>query len=374
MKKYFILILFLYAFGGCTEEKIAFNGQKDYAQHITELQSKYIYAESKDFPNNTQLSLAIMKDGTTKFYGVKRENDTIFTIDNHDGVFEIGSISKVFTATLLADMVVNNQLGLDDNINDYLEWPLKDGVEITFKQLSNHTSGLPRLPSNLLPDSVDLQNPYKDYDENKLKQYLTKHLVLNQNPGEKSEYSNLGVGLLGFILSEIDSTSYEILLQTKICTKYDMASTTTDRNSIKNKLVRGLDTDGNETPNWDLNVLMGAGGIVSSVTDLSKFAQAQFNDSNQAMALTRKPSFSLETNKSEMGLGWAIIRNQHGISFMHSGGTGGYRSNIVLDVANKNGIIILSNLSAFHKQNMNIDNLGKRLMETLKNLESTAQQ
>lgn len=374
MKKYFILILLLFNIAGCTHEKVAFDGQKDFDKNITDIQSKYIFAESKDFPNNTQLSLAIIKDGTTKFYGVKRENDTIFTINNHDGVFEIGSISKVFTATLLADMVVNNQLGLDDNINDYLEWPLKDGVEITFKQLSNHTSGLPRLPSNLLPDSVDLQNPYKDYDENKLKQYLTKHLVLNQNPGEKSEYSNLGVGLLGFILSEIDSTSYEILLQTKICTKYDMASTTTDRNSIKNKLVRGLDTDGNETPNWDLNVLMGAGGIVSSVTDLSKFAQAQFNDSNQAMALTRKPTFSLETNKSEMGLGWAIIRNQHGISFMHSGGTGGYRSNIVLDVANKNGIIILSNLSAFHKQNMNIDNLGKRLMETLKNLDPVPQQ
>ena len=373
-KKYFILILFLYAFSGCTDEKVAFNGQKDYAQHITELQSKYIFAETKEFPNNTQLSFAIIKDGITKFYGVKRENDTIFTVDNHDNVFEIGSISKVFTATLLADLVVNNQLDLDDNINDYLEWPLKDGVEITFKQLSNHTSGLPRLPTNLLPDSMDLQNPYKDYDENKLKHYLTQELQLNQNPGEKSEYSNLGVGLLGFILSEIDSTSYENLLQTKICSKYKMGHTTTNRNLIKAQLINGLDVNGKETPNWDLNVLMGAGGILSSVADLSKFAQAQFNDSNQASALTREPTFNFQANKADMGLGWAIIRNQHGTRFMHSGGTGGYRSNIVLDIANKNGIIILSNLSAFHKNNMNIDNLGERLMGTLKKSNLIAQQ
>lgn len=374
MKKFLSIILLLCIACGSSKRKVAVNGQKDFDQSISDIQSKNIFAESKDFPNNTQLSFAIIKDGTTKFYGVKRENDTIFTVDNHDNVFEIGSISKVFTATLLADLVVTNQLGLDDNINDYLEWPLKGDVKITFKQLSNHTSGLPRVPTNLLPDSVDLQNPYKDYDERKLKQYITQDLQLNQNPGQKSEYSNLGVGLLGFILSEIDSTSYENLLQTKICTKYDMASTTTYRSRIMNKLVRGLDADGNQTSNWDLNVLMGAGGILSSVADLSKFAQAQFKDSNQVLALTRKPTFTLQANKADMGLGWAIIRNQHGIRFIHSGGTGGYRSNIVLDIANKNGVIILSNISAGHKNSMNIDNLGTRLMETLEKSDSIAQQ
>ncbi|WP_157943705.1 MULTISPECIES: serine hydrolase domain-containing protein [Arenibacter] len=366
MKKYFILILLLITVGGCTQEKVAINGQKDFDQSITELQSKNIYAEAKDFPNNTQLSFAIIKNGTTKFYGIERKNDTIFTVDNHDGVFEIGSISKVFTASLLANLVVNNQLGLDDNINDHLEWPLKDGVALTFKQLSNHTSGLPRLPTNLFPDSVDMQNPYKDYDENKLKHYLTKELQLNQNPGEKSEYSNLGVGLLGFVLSEIERTSYENLLQTKICTKYQMTNTTTNRSLISNKLVKGLDITGKETPNWDLNVLAGAGGILSSVADLSKFAGAQFNDSNQALALTRKPTFNLQVNKADMGLGWAIKKNPGEEHVMHSGGTGGYRSNMVLDIANKNGVIILSNISAFHKNSMNIDNLGKRLMGTLK--------
>ena len=373
MKKYLPIVLLL-LISGCNKAKVAFNGQKDYAPNITEVQSQNIFAETKDFPNNTQLAIAIIHNGTTKFYGIKRVNDTILTIDNHDNVFEIGSISKVFTATLLADMVVNNQLGLDDNINDYLEWPLKGGVKITFKQLSNHTSGLPRLPTNLLLDSVDLENPYKDYDDLKLKQYLTQDLQLSQNPGEKSEYSNLGVGLLGYVLSEIDSTSYENLLQTKILTKYNMTGTTSNRRLISNQLVKGLDAQGNETPNWDLNVLVGAGGILSSVTDLSRFALAQFNDSDQVLALTRKPTFNLQANKADIGLGWFIQKKIEEDWIMHSGGTGGYRSHMVLDIANKNGVIILSNISAAHKNSMNIDNLGTRLMGTLKKSHLTDQQ
>lgn len=373
MKKYISLVLLLIV-SGCNKVKVAVDGQKDYAQHITELQAKYIFAETKEFPNNTQLAIAILQNGTTNFYGIKREYDTIFPIDNHDSVFEIGSISKVFTATLLADMVVNNQLGLDDNINDYLEWPLKGDVKITFKQLSNHTSGLPRLPTNLPLDSVDLQNPYKDYDEQKLKHYLTQDLQLNQNPGEKSEYSNLGVGMLGFMLSKIDGTSYENLLQSKICTKYNLGRTTTDRDQIRSKLIKGLDENGNETPNWDLNVLVGAGGILSSVADLSKFAHAQFNDTDQILLLTRKATFNLDSNKAEMGLGWAIQKDIGEKLILHSGGTGGYRSNIVLNMSDQNGVIILSNLSAFHKNNMNIDNLGIRLLKTLDKSNSIVQQ
>ncbi|MCK0188730.1 serine hydrolase domain-containing protein [Arenibacter sp. F20364] len=369
MKNNFICILLFLITCGCGKVKIAVNGQKDYTPYLTEPQSKYIFAESKDFPNNTQLALAMIKDGKAQFYGIKRENDTIISLDNRESVFEIGSISKVFTATLLADLVVKQRLNLDDNIDNYLNWPLKDDVKITFKQLSNHTSGLPRLPSNLLPDSVDLQNPYKDYDERKLKQYMSEDLELHQNPGEKFEYSNLGVGLLGFILSEIDSTSYEDLLQAKICTQYYMDHTTTDRKKIADKLVIGLGPNGNVTPNWDLNVLVGAGGIVSSVSDLSKFALAQFNNSNQVLALTRKSTFTTQENKSGIGLGWAIKTDLGKKSFSHSGGTGGYRSFLIIDIENKNGVIILSNISAAHKNSMNIDNLGTRLIESLKNTE-----
>ena len=152
-----------------------------------------------------------------------------------------------------------------------------------------------------------------------------------------------------------------------------MTGTSSNRRLISNQLVKGLDAQGNETPNWDLNVLVGAGGIVSSVIDLSRFALAQFNDSDQILALTRKPTFTLQANKAHMGLGWAIKNNTGEEWITHSGGTGGYRSFITIDMTNRTGVIILSNLSAFHKKNMNIDNLGIRLLGTLKKSHLMAQ-
>ena len=151
-------------------------------------------------------------------------------------------------------------------------------IEITFRQLANHTSGLPRLPSNLNFFSIDPQNPYKDYDKKKLEEYLSTKMELEYKG--RFEYSNLGVGLLGFVLSEIEETTFEDLLQSRIFSKYQMTSSTTDRTSVRNALVAGLNSKGNVTPNWDLNVLVGAGGILSSVSDLSKFATAQFDNVN----------------------------------------------------------------------------------------------
>ena len=92
------------------------------------------------------------------------------------------------------------------------------------------------------------------------------------------------------------------------------------------------------------------------------------------MALTRKPTFNIQANKADMGLGWFIQKKIEEEWIMHNGGTGGYRSNMVLDIANKNGVIILSNISAAHKNSMNIDNLGTRLMGTLKKSHLMAQQ
>jgi CubicO group peptidase (beta-lactamase class C family) len=365
MKKYLVVMLLLFASSGCSQFGVAVDAQDGYDEVITEQQSRLIYAESKDFPNQTQLSIAIIEGGVTKFYGVKRENDTLITVVNHESIFEIGSISKVFTATLLADFVMNQKLQLDHQIKDYLGWPLKDEVGITFKQLANHTSGLPRLPSNLILDSVDLLNPYKEYGEEKLRKYITEDLRLHRNPGEKFEYSNLGMGLLGYILSQMDTMAYENLLQARILGKYQMTATTTDRSKLGDKIVKGLNAYGFETPNWDLNVLVGAGGILSSVNDLSKFVYAQFDEKDTVLAMTRNPNIATGHQNMSVALGWMIRRKPNGIRLWHSGGTGGYSSSMMVDLTNDNAVIILSNVSGFNKKAGNIDTLCNRLIDTL---------
>jgi CubicO group peptidase (beta-lactamase class C family) len=318
----------------------------------------------KMFPANTEFSIAIIKNGVVQYFGVRREADNLVTVVNHDRVFEIGSISKVFTSTLLAELVTTGKLSLDNDIGTGLDLTLKDNAKIAFSQLANHTSGLPRLPTNLNLFGVDPANPYRDYDELKLREYLANDLKTTQAPGTKYEYSNLAAGLLGYIITRIDKKSYEEVLQEKILKKYGMSSSTTIRSNIQDKLVKGRNPFGNEVPNWDLNVLVGAGGILSSAEDLSKFALAQFDDANAAMKLTRKETFKVNETMS-MGLGWHIIRRDGKEYFNHNGGTGGYRSSMTIDSKSKNGVIILSNVSAFHQQSGKIDVLCTALMKTV---------
>ena len=353
-------------FASCSNgQTIAKNGIDVSTIKIDKGQSELIFANSKSFPNNTQLSIALIKNGNVDFIGIERIADTIKLTENSKSAFEIGSITKVFTATLLSNLVSEQKLKLDDHIQDYLDFKINIKKEITFQELANHTSGLPRLPSNLNLLSVDRDNPYKDYDKEKLTEYLISEVKLKQDPGIKYEYSNLGAGILGFELAMISNSSYENLLQERIFKKYEMEHTTSKKEGLKSKLVRGLKPNGTKTSNWDFDALAGGGSIISTVEDLSKFALAQFNRQNSELALTHKPTFKVNDNMS-IGLGWHILKRKSGVELIwHNGGTGGYTSSMALDLENQHGVIILSNVSAFNRKMGNIDQLCFSLMESL---------
>ena len=366
MKKYLSIIFLSLFCNYLNGQTVAVkNNQEIEKNDVTKAQSDLIFEKVKVFPDKTQLSIAFIKDGKPRFYGIEKENGIIRSVENHRDVFEIGSISKVFTATLLTGLVIDKKLELDNNINDYLDYPLKNDQKITFKELANHTSGLPRLPTNLNLALADPDNPYKGYDENKLREYLTENLELSKRAEKKSEYSNLGVGLLGYTLSQIENKGYQDLLEDRVFSKYKMTNSTTNKNDINTKLVKGLNPYGEETSNWDLDILVGAGGILSTAEDLSKFAIAQFNDSNSELSMTRAKTFEVVEN-IDIGLGWAIIKKESGNDWhWHNGGTGGYTSSMTIDTMNRNGVVILSNVSAFSQHMGNIDQLCFELIETL---------
>ncbi len=362
-----VILVFLFTGGITSCSDIAFDGQEYDRSIITEAQLKSIYRECQDLPNNTQVAISLIDNGRVKFYGIRRLDDTLYTVDNSEAVFEVGSISKVFTATLLADLVLQGKIRLEDTVNNYLNISFKDSITLTFQRLANHTSGLPRMPSNISYLKVDLQNPYKDYGESKLEEYLTREMELEE-PG-KYRYSNLGACLLGFTLSKITEASYEDLLQSRIFSKYQMTSSTSDKSLVSSKLVKGLNKKGETTSNWDLNVFVGAGGVLSSVSDLSKFAVAQFDKSNEALALTRKSTYQGYQRGSPIGvgLGWVIKEKMGREMVWHNGATGGYSAFMQVDVDNRNAVIILTNISGFSGKKANMDALGDRLMDSLEN-------
>lgn len=335
------------------------NALSNYPIDVAEI----IFAKTKDFPNKTQLSIAVIQKGETNYYGIIKENDTIKPTTNQNKIFEIGSITKVFTSTVFASLVEDEKLKLTDEINAFYSFPFKDKTKITFQSLANHTSGLPRLPENF--DLSNETNPYKNYGKKEVEDYLKTLLKLENEPSKISSYSNLGAGLLGYTLGLLQKTSFQKILQKRVFDKYKMTNSYTSSQKLDDKLVKGLDENGEVVSNWDFDVLFGGGGILSSTEDLVKFANAQFNPKNKELALTRKPTFDVNESM-KIGLGWHILKTENGFNWVwHNGGTGGYSSSMVLDAEKKNGVIILSNVSAFNTKMENIDNLCFELMKQI---------
>ena len=195
---------------------------------------------------------------------------------NGDTVFEIGSITKVFTALLLEDMAQRGEVKLDDPIAKYLpegvKAPQRNGKEITLAELATHTSGLPRMPNNFSPK--DAANPYADYSADKLYAFLNSY-QLPRDPGEKWEYSNLATGLLGHLLSLVAGKDYETLVVSRIAPPLGMASTRiTLTPEMKERMAAGYNASLEPARLWDFLALAGAGALRSTANDLITFLAA----------------------------------------------------------------------------------------------------
>jgi CubicO group peptidase (beta-lactamase class C family) len=276
-------------------------------------------------------------------------------IQNSDSVFEIGSITKTFTGTMLAKMVYDGTVDADDPVKKFLPVRLRqsslDGIEITLAHLANHTSGLPFEPGNVRDNKdhpFDPYIPYRYYDTTMLYDYLSNQLALQSTPGEKRSYSNLGGGLLGHILTLISEKSYEELLFETICGPLGMRSTfVTSTGERVRLIVRGRDPRGQILPldGGDCGALTGAGGIKSSVQDLVKYLKANMRDTTY-LYLAQKATKRFDEHFTG-GLGWATYSDRGKNHVGAFGGTGGFTSGVIFERNERVGLVVLTNVSAF---------------------------
>jgi serine-type D-Ala-D-Ala carboxypeptidase/endopeptidase len=284
---------------------------------------------------------------------------------NRDTVFEIGSMTKVFTSLLLAEMVQRGEVALTDPVAKYLpagvKMPERGGKQITLVDLSTHTSGLPRLPDNLKPK--DPNNPYGDYSVEQLYQFLSSY-QLTRDIGSKYEYSNLGGGLLGHVLALRAGMSYEQLVQTRILGPLAMKSTAiTLSPDMKTRLAVGHDQSLNSTANWDLPTLAGAGALRSTANDMLDFLAANlgYTKTTLASAMAAQLAIRRPTGSPglEIALGWHVLASHGHEIVWHNGGTGGYRSYMAYDLKRRIGVVVLSNTSTM----VGVDDIGLHLMD-----------
>jgi serine-type D-Ala-D-Ala carboxypeptidase/endopeptidase len=272
---------------------------------------------------------------------------------NGDTVYEIGSITKTFTATLLAAAVRAGQVKLETPVKEILpdfKIPSRDGKEINLGDLATQHSGLPRLPSNLL--GQDPSNPYADYDAAKLKTFLGGY-DLPRDPGGAYEYSNLGFGLLGYALAQLDHTSYGALTRKEILSPLGMSMSGTELTpAMRAHLAPGHDDKGKAAKTWDFDALAGAGALRSTANDMLRYLKANMgiDPSPLAVAMTSAQQ-PLSTMNQDVRIGLAWMTTGKGIVW-HNGGTGGYRSFIGFLPAARRGVVILSNTA------LDLDDLG----------------
>ena len=455
---------------------------------LTKNQKDLIFNQAKFFPDQTQISIGFIENGEVRYFGLVRDNDSINPLDNRKNLFEIGSITKVFTSNILAISVLENRIRLEDNINEYLNLEVKNDIKISFKSLANHSSGLPRMPPNFEAEKLDTvntvrvrhilipykgsvqsspdiirskesakqkatsllgliegnrsdfanyvnlssdkdisdengeiefsyfdgfvpefrdfafdnvvgslglietrfgyhiieilskgdsqkvvnvrsleDNPYKFYDKRDLEFYLENLLKLHETGTGNYLYSNLGVGVLGYTLSEIYDLSYEKMFEKYIFLNYKMDNTNFGNEGVKKDLVVGRDSNGYTVSNWDFAALAPAGGLLSNVEDLSKYVLAQFRGSNPEFDLIRGKTLRIDDQR-DMGLGWHIINSMESSDklYAHGGGTGGYTSSMLVDLKNQIGIVILSNVSSFNPNQNKIERLSYDLIKDMR--------
>ncbi len=262
---------------------------------------------------------------------------------NESAQFEIGSITKAFTNLLLAELVTRGKLDYDTTIADVmtdLEFENPDIGRITLLELATHTSGLPRLPANMiLSDNAD---PYADYDTAALRTGLQ-----SARPGQELSktyaYSNFGMGLLGHLLGIVEGGGYVKALKTHVLMPLGMETANFEDGEA---LVPGHHA-GQRTSNWHLNALAGAGGLRASGLELARVFRPWLTEGTNALhhdvSADLEIAAATDTRYMKVTRVWHVVEVGDVRVFWHSGGTGGYRSFVGFNPSTGQGRVVLSN-------------------------------
>ncbi|MFJ8018582.1 serine hydrolase domain-containing protein [Streptomyces sp. NPDC096339] len=302
--------------------------------------------------------VAAVTDGQVGFAGAGTTGGGGSGTPGADTLFEIGSVTKTFTALALARMAVAGTVDLDEPLARLLPEgtvvPSRDGQDITLRHLATHTSGLPRLPKGMMPRALlrpRTPDPYAGCTADVLLSGLA-HTRLGAAPGRRVRYSNLGAGLLGLALARRAGTGYEQLVTSQVCAPLAMSDTLVSAPATRpGRLAQGHDGRRRPTPPWNLADLAGAGGLWSTATDLVSYVRAQLDGGGpgelaEAIRLSRQVEHR-SNGFAWMHLGWTAHRlhprqGAH-LQIWHNGGTGGFSSFVGFDPETGTAVVVLSN-------------------------------
>lgn len=306
---------------------------------------------------NASIVIGVFEQGESYFYAKGWQNRAEQIPASTDSVYEIGSISKTFTGLLLARMSQVHGFAIDDPVRNHWPKPFElidqAGKPVTLKHLATHTSGLPRLPSNLNLFSTD---PYASYDRNDLINGVMASQP--QQAGSNYAYSNFGAGLLGESMAVIADQSYNDLIAQHILKPLGLNQTYMNLDAVPDGLLAQGYAGKSAAQAWNFKALAGAGSIRSSIKDLLHYGTAYLTTDqpqlNDAMTLATQVHFS--NDKTQVGLGWHF--SQSGMIW-HNGGTAGFNSMLMIDPKQQKVVAAITNTDPNH----NVEDIAVHLMD-----------
>ena len=288
----------------------------------------------------------LLPDGTTRVIAAGDIGDG--RAPDADTVFEIGSITKTFTATALADMAARGEVALDDPVGGLLPgWRIPErGGPIRLVDLATQSSGLPRE----LPDIAagDPGNPWAHITPAQMRAFLDTHGPARAQGGAY-EYSNVGYGLLGVALATRSGVTYERLVRDRILTPLGMADSGIDITPrMRERLAVGHDVAGEPTPPLVMDAIAGAGALRSTTADMLRYAAANLGGDGRLAGAMRDAQTSRRDAGPGMriGLAWHVVEGPAGDVAWHNGGTIGFRSFIAIDRARGLAVVVWANAAA----------------------------
>ena len=262
-------------------------------------------------------------------------------------LFELGPVSNVYTALLLADAVQRREVALDTPVSELLPlgvtMPIRDKVAVTLKHLALHSGGLPTQPPSVVARGA-APDPFAGYGENELYSDLLR-TELVATPGTRVVYSTYGVGLLGFVLGRKLGGGYARVLEARVLRPLELPDTfAAVPAAAAARRAQGTTDDLAKTVPWTFDALAGAGAVVSSARDQLRLIDAELDASDgstralrRAMKLTQEPQ--LDRPGENESLGWLVDSAGR---YFRNGGTGGYHAFVGFDLKNRRGVVLLA--------------------------------
>lgn len=367
-----VLLLLMLLFGGLltyvTMEKRKYDrltDTHDLKQRATKMGEGYV-AERK----NAALVVGITQRGKRAVLGFGRVSATNAVPPDARTLFEIGSVTKVFTAIALARMELDGKVKLTDTLRASLpeKVALASALEpVTLLHLATHTSGLPRLPGNLDTSAANLANPYAKYDAAQLHQFLAGAKP-NNPPGRLMDYSNVGFAVLGHVLTLKAELPYEDLVRGALLEPLGMTNTAIRLSEEQRaRLTRGHSPKSEEVSGWDFDVFASTGAFRSNASDVLTFIEANLTGGETPVgrSLTHARQLRKVGDAGDLPLGWQReVTLQGGLEvYWHNGGTGGYVSFIAFNRTQQVGIVVLSNYGDAMAGKFDVDRIGMDLLK-----------